>query len=150
MYKGRSPHVIFIERSTDTPIRPKDIDSDSSFTNMLGQRRSEVAAYWVVRYCQARRSWKPFLFDNLAKFCGHHDQQFSATAHSLLLEGMADLVVRKLVQSDKGIVTLSTSFVARCYENSPIPGLPRKRRLRSSRARVRSRYERLLEESLLV
>jgi hypothetical protein len=137
-------------RSTDTPIRPLDIESDNAFLNAFGQREPEVAAYWVVRFCQARRSWKPFLFDKLVRFCLMHDASYPNGVQDSLLEGLTDLVVGKFVLSDQGIVTLTTTFVARCYERAPIPGLPRKRRQRQPRKHVKSRYERLMEDESLL
>jgi len=142
--------VIPILRSTDTPIRPLDIESDNAFVNTFGGREPEVAAYWIVRFCQARRSWKPFMFEKLANYCSHHDRVFTDNARNYLLEGLTELVVRKFISSNKGQVTLTTSFVARCYGAAPIPGLPRKSVPRQSSKKAKSRYERLMEDESLV
>lgn len=141
--------MLLIQRSSDTPIRPRDIESDTSFTKLFGKREAEVAAYWVIRYCQARRSWAPFEFDKLVRFCMAHDSRFTKI-HAYLLEGVTELVVNGFVQTEKKVVILSTAFVARCYGASPVLGLPRKRYPRVKPSKARSCYERLIDDADLV
>lgn len=137
--------MLLILRSSDTPIRPRDIESELAFAQTFGKRESEVAAYWIVRYCQAQRSWAPFDFDRLVRFCSAHDPRFSKI-YDYLLEGVSELVVDGLVQTEKKVVTLTTGFVARCYGAAPVAGLPRKRPVRV-RTKARSRLERLIDDA---
>jgi hypothetical protein len=141
--------MLLIHRSSDTPIRPRDIESDTTFDKVFGKRECEVAAYWVVRYCQARRSWAPFEFDRLVRFCLAHDSRFQKL-HDYLLEGVSELVLQGFLQTEKRSVTLTTSFVARCYGSSPVAGLPRRRPVRVHPSKARSRYERLVDEADLI
>lgn len=140
--------MLLVERSSDTPIRPKDIESDHAFTNTFGKRDAEIAAYWIVRYCQSRRSWLPFMFEQIATFCYVHDQR-TAAAYNFLMEGVVHLVIDGLVRLDKQKVTLTTTFIARCYASAPVQGMPRKRGPRKPRKNVRSRYQRIFDDDLL-
>lgn len=140
--------MLLILRSSDTPIRPRDIESELAFAQTFGQRESEVAAYWIVRYCQSRRSWAPFDFDRLVSYCQAHDPRFSKI-YDYLVEGVSGLAVGGFVQTEQKVVTLTTGFVARCYGAAPIAGIPRKRPLKV-RTRARSRYERLIDDADLV
>jgi hypothetical protein len=141
--------MLLIHRSSDTPIRPRDIESEFSFDKVFGKREPEVAAYWIVRYCQARRSWAPFEFDRLVRFCLAHDSRFQKI-HHYLLEGVSELVLQGFVQIEKKEVTLTTSFVARCYGASPVAGFPRKRHVRVKPSKARSCYERLMDDADLL
>lgn len=141
--------MLLIHRSSDTPIRPRDIESDSAFLKTFGTREPEIAAYWIVRYCQSRRSWLPFEFDKLVRFCQAHDPTHSRV-HHYLLEGVTELVVNGFLRSEKAFVTLTTSFVARCYSAAPVPGLPRKRYPRGKPSPAKRRYERLIDDEDLV
>ncbi len=140
--------MLLILRSSDTPIRPRDIESELAFVQTFGKRESEVAAHWIVRYCQARRSWAPFSFDLLVQYCQAHDSRFSKI-YDYLVEGVSELVVEGFVQTENKVVTLTTGFVARCYGAAPVAGLPRKRTLKV-RTRARSCLERLIDDADLV
>ncbi len=141
--------MLLILQSSDTPLRPRDIESEVTFTQTFGKRESGVAAYWIIRYCQARRSWTPFEFDKLVHFCMAHDSRFSKI-YDYLLEGVSELVVNGFMRSEKKVVTLTTGFVARCYGAAPVPGLPRKRTLRGKPSKARSCHERLIDDADLV
>jgi hypothetical protein len=141
--------MFLIQRSSDTPIRPRDIESEVAFTQTFGKRESEVAAYWIVRYCQAQRSWSPFEFDKLVRFCMAHDSRFTKI-QAYLLEGVSELVVNGFVRTENKVVTLTTTFVARCYGAAPVMGLPRKRYPRVKPSKAKSCYERLIEDADLV
>lgn len=136
---------LLIRRGVDTPIRPKDIDVDSTFVHEFEKRDAEVAAYWIVRYCQSRRSWLPFNLEKLARFCAAHYPP-SVNTFELLANGVTELVVQDLVRNDKKVLTLTAKFVARCYAASPLPRLPKKRGSRSPRKPSKTRLEHLLSE----
>lgn len=147
--KKKVREMLLIHRSTDTPIRPRDVESETAFVKAFGKRESEVAAYWIVRYCQSKRSWLPFDFDKLVRFCQAHDPAHTRI-YNYLLEGVSELVVGGFVVSEKRVVTLTTSFVARCYGAAPVPGLPRMRRPRVKRSQARRLHERLIDDADLV
>jgi hypothetical protein len=140
--------MLLILRGSDTPIRPRDIESDLVLANTFGKRESEVTAYWVVRYCQSRRSWTPFNFDKLVRFCTAHDQRFTRI-YEYLLEGVSELVVGGFLCLEQKVVTVTTGFIARCYGAAPVAGLPRKRH-RRTKIKARSCYERLIDDADLV
>jgi hypothetical protein len=141
--------MFLIHQSSDTPLRPRDIESETSFDKVFGKRESDVAAYWIVRYCQAKRTWVPFEFDKLVRFCMAHDPRFRKI-HNYLLEGVAELVVQGLVQTENRVLTLSTVFVARCYGAAPVLGLPRKRQPYVKASKARRCFERLIDDAEIV
>ncbi len=141
--------MLLIQQSSDTPIRPKDVESETIFSRVFNTRESDIAAYWIVRYCQAQRSWTPFEFERFVRFCSAHDPRFTKI-REYLLEGVAELVVNGFVQTSERKVVLSTLFVARCYGAAPVLGFPRRRRPYVKPSKARSRYERLLSDAEIV
>jgi len=133
---------LLIERTSDTPIRPKDIDGDSAFIGAFGQREQETLALWIVRLCQARKSWRPFKITDLANYYAiHYGIKAEDFAYSLSFLTKQDWVV-----VTEGTVTLTTSFVAQCYLHAPVLGLPLRKRVRKPKVIERiSRLERLLK-----
>lgn len=135
-----------ITSSSDTPIRPKDIDSDSSFVGVYGgQRETEVAAYWVVRYCQAKRSWRPFAYESLLQFCSAHEP----TAKTYLRTGVVGLLVDSALVLEQELLTVTTKFIAKCYGAAPLRGLPRRKRMRKvfEEVYLKSCLEHILEDA---
>jgi hypothetical protein len=117
-----------ITSSSDTPIRPKDIDSDATFIGLFGgQRETEVVAYWIIRYCQAKRSWRPFTYESLLAYCLAHTED---AAKRYLMAGVVGLHADKAVLIDANVLTLTTRFVAQCYSIAPLRGMPRRKRTR--------------------
>lgn len=133
-----SPQLLLIERTTDTPIKPCNIDGDSAFTGVFGKREQENLAVWIVRLCQSRKSWLPFKLKDLANFYALHNhiavEDFEEAV--LVMSGKRWLIV------DDGVITLAMAFVTLCYLHAPVLGLPRKKRIRKPKAIKRiSRYE---------
>jgi hypothetical protein len=133
--------TLLIERATDTPIRPRDVDGSGSFKGGFGQDNAGRAAWWIVRFCQARGSWTPFNMSQLLQFCWEH-------AAGTETDCVADFTFdeRWVYQREDARIVLTTAFVARCYQYAPVLGLPRKRKPRTPKSVKRmSRYERLLD-----
>jgi|SRR6478736_9033372 len=136
-----------IERTSDTPIRPKDIDGDSAFIGAFRQKEQEQAAIWIVRFCQARHSWKPFKVCDLASYSMlNGGVEVSDIEKVLAFLSLFEGIIEQL--SDCGVliveetVTLTTAFVARCYLHAPVLGLPVKKRVRKPKIDTRvSRYD---------
>jgi hypothetical protein len=135
-----------IERNSDTPIRPKDIDGDSAFIGAFDKREQEVLALWIVRLCQARRSWRPFKITELADYYAIH---YGAKAEDFE-RNLGSLTKHDWLLLKNGVVTITTAFVALCYLHAPILGLPLKKRVRKPKVDDRiSRYERLMAKSCI-
>jgi len=135
-----------ITSSSDTPIRPKDIDIDASFVGLYGgQRETEVAAYWVVRFCQAKRSWRPFAYESLLQFCLAHTEP---EAKQYLRTGVVGLIVEGSLALEHELLTLTLKFVAKCYGAAPLRGLPRRKRPKKVLREVylKSCLEQILED----
>jgi len=127
--------LLLIERGSDIPIRTKDVDGDGRFIGAFEHRENEIAAKHIVRFCQSRKSWRPFQFKQLQEFC-----------EADVLEAIKDFIQESVwISFEDGLVKLSTAFVARCYESAPVQGTPKKKRFRKPKFVNRiSRYERLL------
>ncbi len=135
--------ALLLQKTTDTPIKPKDIDTDDFWEGTFADRDAEWAAFWVVRFCQSRRSWAPFQLIQLYKYL-----EFTAlpTDMSEVSEGelnsLLNLLNGDLVQFKGEVITLTVAFVATCYKTAPVLGLPRKRVKRISRRVPKvSKYE---------
>jgi len=140
--------VLLIHRSSDTPIKPKDCDNERehSFSRLFGKRESDFAAYWIVRFCQARRSFTPFEHDRFTYFCVAHEDP---RLREKLREGIQDLVLSNLVKLDGLTLTLTAQFVASCYKAAPVQGLPKKKSARKKNGSGMSYIERLIEGDIL-
>lgn len=135
-----------ITSSSDTPIRPKDIDSDATFVGLYGgQRETEVAAYWVVRFCQAKRSWRPFAYESLLQYCVAHT---APEAKRYLRTGIVALIVEGSLALEEELLTITSRFVAKCYGAAPLRGLPRRKRPKKILQEVylKSSLEQILED----
>lgn len=137
--------VILIQQSSDTPVRPRDIDTDDTLLGTFGgDRDAELAAFWIVRLCQRHRSWRPFPISRLTSYIHVNDGESS---DEQLMAGLAVLTEKGLVRSDKGAVTLTTAFVATCYKAHPVQGMPRRKYARASRKTDKvSKYQRIKGE----
>jgi len=137
-----STPLLLIERTSDTPIRPKDIDGDSAFIGAFGQREQETLALWIVRLCQARKSWRPFKITDLVNYYAmHYGIEAKDFEYSLSFLTKQDWVV---VEGE--VVTLTIPFVAQCYLHAPILRLPLRKKVRKPKVIERiSRYERLMK-----
>ena len=132
-----------INHSSDTPIRPRDVDSSNTFVSAFGKRETEVTAFLVVRFCQLKKNWKPFTVEAFTQYClSAHDHGSEAKVRSYLLDGLTHLNMGEYIRIDKGVVTLTTAFVARCYQKAPVLGTPRKRSPKPKLYRA-NRYDRL-------
>ena len=134
--------VILIRQPSDTPIRPRDIDVDEGLADAFSGD-AEVAAHWIVRYCQTRRTWAPF---GLATF-RHYADTYYIDAKCQIPDGIEALVDSGLVRSEAGNLTLTSDFVASCYKAAPVQGMPRKKRRRIKRRPDDvSRFQMILEK----
>lgn len=131
--------ALLIQKTTDTPIRPKDIDTDDFWEGTFDDKVAR-AAFCVVRFCQSRRSWAPFQLDPYLRYLS---AMFSVAGDDLV----TSLVNAKLVQLQEGVVTLTTAFVATCYNTAPVRGLPRKKsKKRASRIPRVSKFRLMSED----
>lgn len=136
-----------IERSSDTPLRPRDVAADN-IHQAFGSRDAEVAAIYIVRFCQGKGNWKPFTFQALLDLCIAAGDQLEK-AKNRLTEGLTTLTLGEFIRRDGDLITLSTAFVARCYLKSPARVDPKKRiRVRKKKS-TDSVFTRLLNEDLL-
>lgn len=137
-----------IERSSDTPLRPKDIDGENGLYSAFGNREAEVTALALLRYCQLRGSWKPFAFEDLVAYCSV-GQDVTKTK-SYLDKGIETLTMGEFLIRKGDRIILTTAFVARCYQKAPVLGVPRKRvRKPKSKDPVRTRFERLRDRNII-
>lgn len=54
--------------STYYHIRPEDIDVTKHFFSAFGQAEIEIAAQYIVRFCQKLKAWKAFSKEELDEF----------------------------------------------------------------------------------
>ena len=94
----------------DTSIRPGDIDLSRNFVGAFGHRESEVAAKWIVRFCQERGTlWEPIPLSELQAFYARsYPDDF----------GLFQLVYGYVKLKD-GLVHILTPFVIACHRAAP-------------------------------
>lgn len=135
--------VLLLQQTTDTPIRPKDIDADGA--GAFPEKAMDDAAFRIIHYCQSRRTWAPFKLSQLTRYMlalwpSWYDDD--------LEDGLNRLVSQRLIQrDDKDQMTLTVAFVASCYKASPVQGLPRKKsKKRSRKAPAVSKFQLMSED----
>lgn len=58
-----------------TDIKPIEIDASEPLFSTFGAHEAEVAAMWIIQFCQYRKSWEPFLREDIQDFYQEHGGQ---------------------------------------------------------------------------
>ncbi len=101
------------------PIRPKDIDTTRHFLSAFGKGEVEVAAQYVVRFCQKLGGWKAFTKEDLNKFYlenGGAKEWVFERKRSFPFHWLND---RLLVKRPDGRYCVTDLFIDRCFNSSP-------------------------------
>ena len=96
---------------TISVIKPSDIDTSKHFFDAFGNCETEISAWWIVKFCQARNSWAPFFYDELNSFYTANGYKGRFWFNRLTQEDF--------VQEKDGFYHITHRFVCRCYEASP-------------------------------
>lgn len=107
------------------PIRPEDIDADQHFYMAFGQAEVEMAAQYVVRFCQKLGGWKAFTKEELNQFYIEIGGPRNLTLHSFSFGlkptfpfyWLSELLLAQRPGNDKYCVT--DLFIERCFASSP-------------------------------
>lgn len=110
--------------STRYHIRPEDIDVSRHFLSAFGWAQAEIAANWIVRFCQQLGGWKAFTKEDLNKF---YLENGGKEQNKLLFKSEANrnkfpfywLGERLLVQRPDGKCCVTNLFIDRCFLSSP-------------------------------
>jgi hypothetical protein len=99
----------------------------------------------VVRFCQAKRSWRPFPYESLLQFCSAHEP----ATKTYLRTGVIGLLENRDLMLERDLLTITTKFIAKCYGAAPLLGMPRRKRIRKVLQQVylKSSIEQILEDA---
>lgn len=89
------------------PIQPKHIDASQQLYEAFGDGEKEIAAMWIVRFCQKLGGWGPFYIGDLAEF---FTMRF----------GFSGLDEDGFIVIKGEQCTVTHEFVARCFLSSPV------------------------------
>lgn len=113
-------------RKTVTNIKPIEIDASEPLFSTFGAHEAEVAAMWIIRFCQYRKSWEPFLREDIQDFYENHGGQ--GDFHFCCLIDMCDTDVYHVmaetsdkvpwipqIKDDLGQFIIPDEFVEKAY-----------------------------------
>ena len=100
---------------TISVIKPRDIDASQHFWDAFGNYETEISAWWIVKFCQARNSWAPFFYDELNSFYTANGRKEHFRFNRLVQEGF--------IEEKDDLYHITHRFICRCYEASPAGGI---------------------------
>ncbi len=105
---------MLIIRFTDYPIQPEHLDTDRNPRWFFGSMRSEMseAAWFIVRFCQARRNWNPFTLEDLQAFAAQEDIEMP-------VKHLGEFISQNYLQHSGDEFFFTHQFIATAFLASP-------------------------------
>ena len=97
-------------------IQPKDIDTSNRLLDTFGKQEREIAARWIVRFCQERElGWAPFTYREINEF--YKSKGFK---DDFRMNGLHEYGIVPDGDPQNAAYTIHYEFVSRCCESSPM------------------------------
>lgn len=100
-------------------IRPEDINVTRHFLGAFRKGEVEIAAQYVVRFCQQIGGWKTFTKDDLNKFYWENGGKKEFVFNRKETFPFRWLDERLLVKRSDGKYCVADFFIDRCFKSSP-------------------------------
>lgn len=111
-------------------IQPKQINASEPFSSTFGAHEAEVAAMWIVRFCQERGNWSRFSLNEIQDFYARKGGKGSFWFCCLLAicdtdayHVMSSTPIRDkqswIEQDEQGHYYLTKQFIEKCFKNYP-------------------------------
>lgn len=105
------------------PIRPEDINTNrSQFLGAFGKSEVEIAAQYVVRFCQQLGGWKAFSKDALDSFYRKNGGAKEWVFNRRMSFPFYWLDEKLLEEGPDGKCRVTNFFIDRCFHSSPNKG----------------------------
>ena len=114
--------VMVVDESSESalyPIRPQDIDVNRHFLSAFGKGEVEIAANYIVRFCQKLGGWKAFTKESLDKFYQENGGTKEWIFHRRNTFPFYWFNEKLLAQRPDGKYCVTNLFIDRCFASSP-------------------------------
>jgi hypothetical protein len=114
------------------PIHPDNIDTNNvqKFYPAFGRSAQAVSAWWLVKFCQAQKSWSAFSIEDLDKYYlnsgssyfSFNGLDYSSVGFLILqdkLNPYSDLSFAEQKTCYRDRYTPTIQFVLQCYQHCP-------------------------------
>lgn len=111
-----------IDEDLESPlyhIRPEDIDINRHFLSAFGRGEVEIAANYIVRFCQKLGGWKAFTKESLDNFYQENGGTKEWVFNRRDTFPFYWLNEKLLVQRSDGKYCVTNLFIDRCFLSSP-------------------------------
>lgn len=100
-------------------IHPEDIDASKQFLSAFGRAEVEIAAKYVVRFCQQMGGWKAFTKESLETFYLENGGGEEWVFNRRKIFPFYWLNEKLLVQRLDGKCCVTNLFIECCFRSSP-------------------------------
>jgi hypothetical protein len=105
--------------SVQYPIRPEDIDANRHFFGAFGKGEVEIAAKYIVRFCQQLGGWKALTVEEINNFYRENGGLTEWVFNRRDTFPFHWLNEKLLARRQDGKCCVTNLFINRCFQSSP-------------------------------